>query len=347
MSSAPSSDSSPVIFVDGVDSSILGPDSTTRSVLLLDDESSEINESGGYLDESLLYLSAQSQEDFFNRSCLLDSQNETLEKQNYEHSPWRDGSTLESPLEDSTQCNFVSNSPLSQYLIIDSPVSRSTPRQYKRKRSRSTERSHTCTSPRRHNSQLLTKSCCTRKCLTHLSLAEMERSQKRFCTRTLSEQNQFLLDSFQISRDSSDQELSGMLEGKHLCCEAFTSVLNISQKRYKSLHDQYKDGVLKYQRKPITRAESTKVSEAKAWMNRFFHQIGDHMPHIQRIHLPHFLTKRDVYVRMKSELVSQGIDEMKIVSLSWFYKIWEKSFSKVLIPEVSLLLILYMTSSRC
>ena len=140
-----------------------------------------------------------------------------------------------------------------------------------------------------------------------------------------------------------------MLEGKHLCCEAFTSVLNISRKRYKSLHDQFKHGVLKYQRKPITWVESTKVSEATVWMNRFFHQIGDHMPHIQRIHLPHFLTKRDVYVRMKSELVSQGIDEMKIVSLSWFYKIWKKSFSQVLIPEVSLTNYLHtiMTFNQC
>ena len=288
MSCEPSSDSSPAAFVNGAESSILGPDSTTCSVLLLDDESLE---SGGYIDESLLYLSAQSQDDSLNRNCF----NSQDEEQGYEHSPWKDGSTLESPLKDSRQNNCVSNSPLStddQYLIIDSPVSRSTSFKYKRKRSsRSTERTPTCTSPRRNKfSQLLTKSCCTLKCLTHLSLAEMERSQKKFCARTLSEQNQFLLDSFQISRDSLEQELSGMLEGKHLCCEAFTSVLNISQKRYKSLHDQYKDGVLKYQRKPITRVESTKVSEAKAWMNRFFHQIGDHMPHIQQIHLPHFIT---------------------------------------------------------
>ena len=198
-----------VVFVDGADSSILYPDSTTCSVLSLDDESSEIHDSGGYLDESLLYLSAQSQDNSFSRNCF-DSPNDILEEQSYEHSSWKDGPTVESPLKDlSRQNNCVSNSQhLStddQYLMIDSPVSRSTPRQYKRKSSRSTERSHTCTSPRRNKSaQLLTKSCCTRKCLTHLSLAEIERSQKRFCARTLSEQNQFLLDSFQISRDSSE-----------------------------------------------------------------------------------------------------------------------------------------------
>ena len=69
-----------VVFVDGADSSILYPDSTTCSVLSLDDESSEIHDSGGYLDESLLYLSAQSQDNSFNRNCF-DSPNDILEEQ--------------------------------------------------------------------------------------------------------------------------------------------------------------------------------------------------------------------------------------------------------------------------
>jgi hypothetical protein len=126
-----------------------------------------------------------------------------------------------------------------------------------------------------------------------------------------------------------------MLEGKHLCCDAFTSVLAVSQKRYKMLYDQFKEGAVKIQRKPVNRVESAKVREAEAWMTRFFHQIGDHMPHIQQ---PHFLTKHDVYVRMKRELADQGIGESRIVSLSWFYKVWGKAFRNVVIPEVRKLL---------
>ena len=100
------------------------------------------------------------------------------------------------------------------------------------------------------------------------------------------------------------------------------------------LYDQFKEGAVKIQRKPVNRVESAKVSEAKAWMTRFFHQIGDHMPHVQQIHLPHFLTKHDVYVRMKRELADQGIDESQIVPFSWFYKVWGKDFH-VVIPDVS------------
>ena len=69
-------------------------------------------------------------------------------------------------------------------------------------------------------------------------------------------------------------------------------------------------------------------------MNGYFHLVGDRMPHIQKIHLPHFLTKKDVYERMTRELVDQGILEKDIVTLKTFYKFWKKDFSDVIIPEV-------------
>ena len=234
------------------------------------------------------------------------------------------------------------NSPSTElYLLIDSPVNHSTRHQniYRKRKSaclqssQVTTLSSTSSISNKESTIDLGSSCCKRKCLKNLSLAEVERSRERFCSRSTIEQNQFLLDSFQItvgsSNTSSEGELTGMLEGKHLCCDAFTSVLNVSQKHYKMLYDQFKEDAVEIQRKPVNRVESAKVSEAKAWMSRFFHQIGDHMPHIQQNHLPHFLTKHDVYVRMKRELADQGIDESRIVSLSWFYKIWGK-FSAML-----------------
>ena len=78
-----------------------------------------------------------------------------------------------------------------------------------------------------------------------------------------------------------------------------------------------------------------KVAEAKAWMTYFFNHIGDHMPHIQKVHLPHFLTKKDVYSQMKTELLEEGLQEKDIVCLSYFYKMWEKFFKDVVIPAVS------------
>lgn len=66
-----------------------------------------------------------------------------------------------------------------------------------------------------------------------------------------------------------------------------------------------------------------------------FSHIGHRMPHLQQIHLPHFLTKRDVYNRVCIELNEQGIPHEAVVSQSHFYAMWESYFKHVVIPEVS------------
>lgn len=77
-----------------------------------------------------------------------------------------------------------------------------------------------------------------------------------------------------------------------------------------------------------------KYSETVAWMGRFFDTVGDKLPHINRIHLPHFMTKRDIYHRMRTEF-EEDRNIREVVSLSHFYKIWDKEFKTVAIPAVS------------
>ncbi len=89
--------------------------------------------------------------------------------------------------------------------------------------------------------------------------------------------------------------------------------------------------------KSHVRAEASKTFEAKTWMRQYFNLIGDKMPHIDRVHLPHFLTKYDVYLRMKRELMAGGIPEDAVVKVSTFYRFWKEDFSKVLIPSVNIL----------
>ena len=60
------------------------------------------------------------------------------------------------------------------------------------------------------------------------------------------------------------------------------------------------------------------------------------MPHLNQIHLPHFLTKKAVYSRMKDDLQREGIPEFEVLSQSHFYSIWAKCFKNVVIPEVQI-----------
>ena len=165
---------------------------------------------------------------------------------------------LNSSLNLSTQTSsLVCYSPSStdDYVLVDSPVNHSTPNRIERKRKYCSMKSPLSSSKHsKKSADLLSTSCCKRKCLNTLSLIEVTRSRERFSSKNITEQNQFLLDSFQITggtNTSSDGELMGMIEGKLLCCDAFTSVLNVSQKRYKQLHDKFKEGAIKFQRKPV------------------------------------------------------------------------------------------------
>ena len=107
------------------------------------------------------------------------------------------------------------------------------------------------------------RSCCTQRCLAHLSLVEVERSRKWFDSMPdRSRQNQFLLDSYHISGSASSNTPTStvnILEGKQLCKQAYISVLGISTKRYDRLHHQFRDGVMHYSRKPFHRRETSKV----------------------------------------------------------------------------------------
>lgn len=152
-----------------------------------------------------------------------------------------------------------------------------------------------------------------------------------FNSKNITDQNRFLLDSFRVT--SNKETIHHIICGKHVCKDAYIRILQISEKRYNHILKLLKTNpTVKIERKGVVRSESTKVTEAKAWLVRYFTRIGDSMPHIDQIHLPHGLTKRDIYDKMKSQLQEQGLN--KIISLSHFYSIRNSSFEKVAIPKV-------------
>ena len=187
---------------------------------------------------------------------------------------------------------------------------------------------------------LIHSPCCTRRCLAQLSVIEIEETRKQFKERNITEQNQFCWICFKLwpprKRTLVAEQSPIIWLLANVCRNAFVRLFGISDKRYRRLSQQFSSGVTKSKRKPIFRDESDKVSISKAWITRYFRQIGDHMPHLNQIHLPHFLTKKAVYNRMKDDLLREGIPESEVLSLSHFYSIWVKCFKNVVIPEVQI-----------
>ena len=173
--------------------------------------------------------------------------------------------------------------------------------------------------------------CCICHCLSHFTAAEVNSTLQYFKNKSNVEQNQFLLDSFRVI--SNEESTNHILCGKLVCKIAYIKILQISEKRYRKFQTIFKrNPSIKIQSKPVTRSLSPKVIEAKTWMTRYFNRIGDSMPHMDQVHLPHGLTKQDIYYVMKSQLQEQGVST--IVSLSHYYSIWNSSFRKVVIPKI-------------
>ena len=189
---------------------------------------------------------------------------------------------------------------------------------------------------------LLGSACCGVRCFASLTLLEVEEFRTIFQKRTLSEQNQFILDAIAVSvgKDSLKDKrhlqhnVNLTLGGKQLCIVAFTRVLGISRKRFNTVKHLYLDGVACTKPRIYDRRKSVKHSIAVAWMDRYLNRIGDKMPHLEQTHLPHFLSKKTLYELMVQHLLDEGIDQKDIVSSSHFYLIWREEFRNYVIPKV-------------
>ena len=98
--------------------------------------------------------------------------------------------------------------------------------------------------------------------------------------------------------------------------------------------DLHQKGVTKATKKTPTRSQYSRTTEARTWMEKYFHLVGDQTPHVQRIHLPQFLTKKDIYLRMKREQMDHGIDEKNMIKMPTFYRIWKEALRDIFIPQV-------------
>ena len=124
-----------------------------------------------------------------------------------------------------------------------------------------------------------------------------------------------------------------MVNGEKVCRNAFLAVFGISRRSYQQVLKEYLRGSIKALCMPTSRTITAKTADAEAWMAKYFESISDRMPHNGQLHLPHFLSKRDVYNIMKRQMENQ---KLPTISLQHFYATWAMKFKNVVIPKVVL-----------
>ena len=186
---------------------------------------------------------------------------------------------------------------------------------------------------------LLISTCCDHKCMHFLTVSDVFSARDKVNSLSSNALRQWTIDKM---NKNSHEDVSGKIQTKYLvagnevCQKAWCSVHEISPACFARL----RKSVLKGQKEiehgnKGKKRSNTRTEGAKAWMTRYFHLVGDKMPHKDQIHLPSWESQKDIYTRYKSDMQLQQIPETEMVALSSFYRIWADDFSNVVIPEVS------------
>jgi len=187
-------------------------------------------------------------------------------------------------------------------------------------------------------SRILVGVCCTKECLLKLSAQCVVPIRKKMKAFSLNEKRQWLMEKIhENSRITEPGKLDTkfVVAGREVCKSAWCTVHGISERQLFRIAKSVSMGQVttEHGNKGKKRCNS-KSSGAKAWMHRYFHLVGDKMPHVDQIHLPSWETQKDVFSRYESDMTQQSIPASDIVSLSTFYRIWSEDFPQVVIPEV-------------
>jgi hypothetical protein len=185
-------------------------------------------------------------------------------------------------------------------------------------------------------SRVLVSSCCENKCVFFLYAHDVITARENFTSLGANGQRQWLTDKMnENSHIASDGKLSTQysVAGREVCQAAWCNVHSLSPKRISRILKAVANGekIVQQGKKRF----NSKTTGVKAWMERYFHLIGDKMPHNNQVHLPSWETHKDFYERYVDDMKLQEIPEEEMVALSTFYKIWKNDFPNVVIPEVS------------
>ena len=185
---------------------------------------------------------------------------------------------------------------------------------------------------------LLISNCCDRKCMHFLTVHDVLSARDKVNSLNSNALRQWTIDRL---NENSHEDASGKIRTKYLvagnevCQKAWCNVHEISPARLARLRKSVIKGQKEFEHGNKGKKRSTTTTEgAKAWMARYFHLVGDKMPHKNQIHLPSWELRKDIYMRYRSDMELQQIPESEMVALSSFYRIWADEFPDVVIPEV-------------
>lgn len=188
--------------------------------------------------------------------------------------------------------------------------------------------------------EVLVSNCCERLCVRYLTCNDVMTAQKNFSSlKNVVRQREWITDKVVDSSTATNSTIvvNYTIAGKNVCRQAFSRCQGFSQKRLFRIEKSVSKGQLQADEHGNRgkKWSSSRVQTATTWMSNYFNRIGDKQPDKDRIHLPSWDTKDNIYQRYKSDVSGPESPGVSVVGSSTFYRIWSEEFKHVLIPEVS------------
>ena len=127
--------------------------------------------------------------------------------------------------------------------------------------------------------------CCQQQCLLSLTPKAVLTIRGKIGALKSSEKNKWITDKvFESSRVSAScrgkLETNFVLSGVNVCATAWCKVVRVTQKQLSRISSNIAQGFLNVRHGNNGRKRNnTKSDVAKTWMERYFHLVGDKMPH--------------------------------------------------------------------
>lgn len=177
-------------------------------------------------------------------------------------------------------------------------------------------------------------SCCENRCMRSLSVEDLFQMECSLKVKSQSEKRNYVLSFLHVHskvNESGEYETDFIIRGKPVCQKARVTAHDMTKDTFWPLYNLFKNGVTVVEHGIKGRNSLMQTTkECIAWLEFFVHPIGDHQPDRKVIHLPSCFSRLDVFKKMQEENTQF---RQPSVSMTHFYRLWDKHFSHVLIPK--------------
>jgi len=166
---------------------------------------------------------------------------------------------------------------------------------------------------------ILASACCSKECLSHLTIHLLTNSRAKVQALGQSERKQWIVTKIADNAKIMNRKLDVrfFIGGSEICRVAFQIIYSISPKTISRSITMVENGQLVVEHgNRGTNKPSEKVLNARSWMMQYFKLVGDKMPNKEQTHIPSWDSRKAIYTRYQDDMKEEFKEEAEQHTIS-------------------------------